>query len=52
MSFTKYVNYCGLSMIGCCFKSRQGFMPGPVYDGSDTKIEEITVCLDTSMMGK
>lgn len=50
MSVTKYINYCGLSVIGCCFKTRQGFIPGPVYDGDNT-IVEVPVALDTTLMG-
>lgn len=52
MSLAKYVNYCGLNLVGCCFKSHKGFMPGPVYDGDTTSIEEVPVALDTTLMGK
>jgi len=51
MSVASYINYCGLSMIGCCFKSRKGFMPGNVYDGLEKTTEEVQVILDTSKMG-
>jgi len=51
MSLAKYVNYCGLNLVGCCFKSHKGFMPGPLYDGDSTTIEEVPVSLDTSLMG-
>lgn len=55
MSVLKYVNYCGLSVIGCCFRSRRGFIPGPVSSNGSTKDteqkEEQRVVLDTSAMG-
>jgi len=52
MSLLKYVNYCGLGAIGCCFKSRRGFIPGPVSSNENGMSEENKVCLDTSFMGK
>ena len=53
MSVTKYVNYCGLSVIGCCFRSRRGFIPGNINDvGEQKQQEENLVILDTSKMGE
>ena len=52
MSLSKYVNYCGLSVIGCCFRSHRGFLPGSVYDGQDSKAEDNPIILDTSHMGR
>ena len=54
MSVTKYVNYCGLSVIGCCFRSRRGFIPGNINDVGEQKQqqEENLVILDTSKMGQ
>lgn len=53
MSLLKYVHYCGLNVIGSCFKSRRGFIPGPVSEGGtgENGLEEHSVCLDTSYMG-
>ena len=53
MSVTKYVNYCGLSVIGCCFRSRRGFIPGNINDVGEQKQQEVNlVILDTSKMGE
>ena len=52
MSLLKYINYCGLGVIGCCFKNRRGFIPGQVYDGKEQNSSpENLVLLDTSLMG-
>lgn len=54
MSLTKYVNYCGLNIIGCCFRSYRGFIPGPAPTSNEVdgeKKEEDIVSLDTSCMG-
>ena len=54
MSVLKYVNYCGLNVIGCCFKNRRGFIPGPAPSSSSKNelSNEPLVSLDTSNMGK
>jgi len=51
MSLLKYVNYCGLNVIGCCFKNRRGFIPGPAPSSSNNELNEPMVSLDTSFMG-
>ena len=53
MSLLKYVNSCGLNVIGCCFRSHhRGFIPGPVSSKDDGLSTEPQVSLDTSFMGK
>jgi len=51
MSLLKYVNSCGLNVIGCCFRSHRGFIPGPVSQKDDGLSTEQHVSLDTSFMG-
>ena len=47
----RYVNYCGLEVIGCCFRDRKRFITAePNEDLKKQQQENIT--LDLSLMGR